>query len=359
MSLNDDTRSYLKSIPAIETTYRGYRFRSRLEARWAVFFDAAGIVWQYEPEAFSLNGRAYMPDFWLPQFETFVEVKPTKEAAESAIPVLRSLVTKTGKNTLLITGSPNINNEPYSLTGIEMRSSDASSPPWSGKVWWKPCICCGNIAIGGFVSDCQCNIAVSVLRARYLSAGFRLIIHAMAEAQRARFEHGENGRPRPYSTDGLPQVDVYVAGSVIENVVETEHEGEEYSRPVVVPWRYEVFDAEASYQFDAGRLNDGRFRYAGPTIIDHHGQAELSLAKDCIREVKESDALFAWIDRFDTIGTLAEIGAAHALGKPIFIAFASRELSDHFYFAYQLSIVSIVAPDVTTAWRCFKNWQNH
>jgi hypothetical protein len=31
-------------LQAIETFYRGYRFRSRLEARWAVLFDALGIV---------------------------------------------------------------------------------------------------------------------------------------------------------------------------------------------------------------------------------------------------------------------------------------------------------------------------
>ena len=31
------------SIKAIETRYNGYRFRSRTEARWAVFFDAFGI----------------------------------------------------------------------------------------------------------------------------------------------------------------------------------------------------------------------------------------------------------------------------------------------------------------------------
>ena len=30
-------------MKAIETEYNGYRFRSRLEARWAVFFDALGI----------------------------------------------------------------------------------------------------------------------------------------------------------------------------------------------------------------------------------------------------------------------------------------------------------------------------
>lgn len=51
-------------IKAIETIYNGYRFRSRLEARWAVFFDAAGIKYEYEPEGFELpSGRRYLPDF--------------------------------------------------------------------------------------------------------------------------------------------------------------------------------------------------------------------------------------------------------------------------------------------------------
>ena len=39
----------------IETIYNGYRFRSRLEARWAVFFDACRIKYQYEPEGFELD----------------------------------------------------------------------------------------------------------------------------------------------------------------------------------------------------------------------------------------------------------------------------------------------------------------
>jgi hypothetical protein len=34
-----------KGIVAIPTRYKGYHFRSRLEARWAVFFDALGIKW--------------------------------------------------------------------------------------------------------------------------------------------------------------------------------------------------------------------------------------------------------------------------------------------------------------------------
>lgn len=54
-------------MKAIETIYKWYRFRSRLEARWAVFFDAMGIEWEYEPEGFALDdGTNYLPDFFLP-----------------------------------------------------------------------------------------------------------------------------------------------------------------------------------------------------------------------------------------------------------------------------------------------------
>lgn len=52
------------TIKAIETEYNGYRFRSRLEARWAVFFDALGVKYEYEPEGFELpSGKRYLPDF--------------------------------------------------------------------------------------------------------------------------------------------------------------------------------------------------------------------------------------------------------------------------------------------------------
>lgn len=63
---------------AIETEYNGYRFRSRLEARWAVFFDALGVRYEYEPEGFDLgDGVWYLPDFYLPDVNEgiYIEVK--------------------------------------------------------------------------------------------------------------------------------------------------------------------------------------------------------------------------------------------------------------------------------------------
>ena len=54
-------------IKAIQTKYKGYKFRSRLESRWAVFFDALDIKWQYEPDGYELDGGVrYLPDFFLP-----------------------------------------------------------------------------------------------------------------------------------------------------------------------------------------------------------------------------------------------------------------------------------------------------
>jgi hypothetical protein len=72
-------------LKPIETTYRGYRFRSRLEARWAVFLEHACAIWQYEFEGFALPSGFYLPDFHcpdlsygtiIPPLRTFIEVKP-------------------------------------------------------------------------------------------------------------------------------------------------------------------------------------------------------------------------------------------------------------------------------------------
>lgn len=78
-------------LKAIETRYQGYRFRSRLEARWAVFFDTIGVRWVYEQEGFDLDGEWYLPDFWLPDLKIWVEIKPV-EPTERELALMRALV---------------------------------------------------------------------------------------------------------------------------------------------------------------------------------------------------------------------------------------------------------------------------
>lgn len=62
-------------MKAIETEYHGILFRSRNEARWAMFFDLMGIEWRYEDEGYELSSGRYLPDFVLLECGTFIEVR--------------------------------------------------------------------------------------------------------------------------------------------------------------------------------------------------------------------------------------------------------------------------------------------
>lgn len=78
-------------MDALETPYDGHLFRSRREARWAVFFNTAKIPWEYEAQGYDL-GKAgwYLPDFRInadTPSELFFEVKgkrPTREELAKA-----------------------------------------------------------------------------------------------------------------------------------------------------------------------------------------------------------------------------------------------------------------------------------
>ena len=70
-------------IKAIPTRYAGVQFRSRLEARWAAFFDLVGWKWEYEPVDFD----GWIPDFVIhPQRKKASKRKP--EAVRKVKPIL-------------------------------------------------------------------------------------------------------------------------------------------------------------------------------------------------------------------------------------------------------------------------------
>src|ERR1700744_4926102 len=95
------------AFKVIETRYNGILFRSRLEARWAVFFDHLNIKWEYEHEGFNLEGVYYLPDFWLPDFDLgiYVECKPV-EFNLSERNKANLLVLNTGKSLIKAIGTP-------------------------------------------------------------------------------------------------------------------------------------------------------------------------------------------------------------------------------------------------------------
>lgn len=104
-------------IKPIETRFDGHRFRSRLEARWAVFFKELRIPYEYELQGFELpSGKRYLPDFWLPHLQLHVEVKPTREIFfQSAIKIEEFAVKTQDNPTLLIIGTPG-NHEMFLLS---------------------------------------------------------------------------------------------------------------------------------------------------------------------------------------------------------------------------------------------------
>ena len=54
----------IKSMTAKRTTWNGCTFRSRAEARWAVFFEMCDVEWEYEPEGVVFDDNtSYLPDF--------------------------------------------------------------------------------------------------------------------------------------------------------------------------------------------------------------------------------------------------------------------------------------------------------
>ena len=133
-----------RDIAAIETRYNHHRYRSRLEARWAVFFDSIGLQFEYEPEGLELpDGTRYLPDFYLPQVKWFAEVKPNLHifyAEDKA----RLFVKYGGLPVLMLDGPPSfkgysgleefegsILDEPYSLDVIDHAKTFAEGRLWS------------------------------------------------------------------------------------------------------------------------------------------------------------------------------------------------------------------------------------
>ena len=78
------------SVPVKQTIFDGHAFRSRTEARFAVFFNEMNIEYKYEPHCyeFPLSSHSvllpthpsktikYIPDFFMPTLQVFIEIKP-------------------------------------------------------------------------------------------------------------------------------------------------------------------------------------------------------------------------------------------------------------------------------------------
>lgn len=173
---------------AIETRFRGHRFRSRLEARWAVFFDALAIRWVYEIEGFDLDGTWYLPDFWLPDLGWWAEVKPAlafadRRLKDEATRRIVLLAGRTQRPAVLLEGGF----DPIEIDaggGYSIGAPDGKSAAWDMGCQWAECLSCGDVGIadGGLRTFLRCGHhalgTTDFLAAAYGAAG------------EARFEKG-------------------------------------------------------------------------------------------------------------------------------------------------------------------------
>lgn len=187
-------------IKAIDTIYQSYKFRSRLEARWAVFMDALDVRWEYEPEGYDLDGLYYLPDFWLPKQKMFIEIKPLSVLDDNGWPAgdviekLGLLSDMTKSHCVAICGTPgpiNMWKDRNSYEGFIF--GDCS-------YYWCECHICGSI---GLQFECRAGRnqheewcpSNDILCDKNYNWDSQRILEAYAKARQARFEH-KGSQPR-------------------------------------------------------------------------------------------------------------------------------------------------------------------
>jgi predicted nuclease of restriction endonuclease-like RecB superfamily len=63
------------TIKSARHPYKDLSMRSQAEVRFAGYLDEMSLVWQYEPEKIDLGWATYIPDFYLPDHDHWIEVK--------------------------------------------------------------------------------------------------------------------------------------------------------------------------------------------------------------------------------------------------------------------------------------------
>lgn len=141
---------------AIVTLYKGYRFRSRLEARWAVLFDSLRLNWEYEVEGYDMDGLWYLPDFWMPKLDSYIEIKGVQiERNDDTWVKARDLANVSGKLVYVFCGQIKTPGSTYGWRFFGPEDDETGFAP--DMVWWLKCPVCSQYQLGPNVSELPCG----------------------------------------------------------------------------------------------------------------------------------------------------------------------------------------------------------
>jgi hypothetical protein len=146
-------------VRGIPTTYQSTQFRSRLEARWAAFFDLVGWQWVYEP----FDATGWIPDFLIRGKRSFlVEVGPCVDADQ-----LHEKADKPSRflelPTLVLGVGPTITDGAFDVAGLLV--NEFRKHPNGGPAEWSRCEQHGFSVYGDDVErPCGCPINVAPRR---------------------------------------------------------------------------------------------------------------------------------------------------------------------------------------------------
>ena len=69
------TKNFAKLLHSKKVKYKNIYMRSSWEVKYAKYLDKKGIKWLYESKTFDLGETTYTPDFYLPESDTYIEIK--------------------------------------------------------------------------------------------------------------------------------------------------------------------------------------------------------------------------------------------------------------------------------------------
>jgi hypothetical protein len=189
----------------LDTIYNGYRFRSRLEARWAVFFDEVGIRYEYEPQGYELPPIVtnkpptqydtetlwYLPDFYIPELDLIIEIKGPELSPVDRVKVER-MTFYSNSCVALLRHIPNPAKLAEDVDFTEIYNKDVAGECDGDQPYWF-CVCpeCGKVGFEfeGQSQRISCGCQDQTTKNRTYDDDH--LLKAYAKARQARFEHGD------------------------------------------------------------------------------------------------------------------------------------------------------------------------